>query len=39
MRCAILCVIGRQFPSSKLRPESLRETWLPSFEANLSCSN
>jgi hypothetical protein len=39
MRCAILCVIGRQFPSSKLRPESLRETWLPSLEANLCCSN
>jgi hypothetical protein len=37
MRCAILCVIGRQFPSSKLRPESLRETWLPSFEATLCC--
>ena len=39
MRCAILCVIGRQFPSSNLRPEPLRETWLPSFEANLCCSN
>jgi len=39
IRCAILRVIGRQFPSSKLRPESLRETWLPSFEANLCCSN
>jgi hypothetical protein len=38
MRCAILCVIGRQFPSSKLRPKSLRETWLPSFEATLRCS-
>ena len=39
MRCAIFCVIGWQFPSSKLRPESLRETWLASLEANLSCSN
>ena len=39
MRFAILCVIGRQFPSSKLRPGSLRETLLPSFEANLCCSN